>query len=78
MLILRLYHRLNRRSKDAIHRTRGRRGRLYSYQPRLELLQRLAEETNLSIEEITDLIHSERDQILANPGAAIYQDFGQA
>ncbi|NJR70220.1 MAG: hypothetical protein HC771_17470 [Synechococcales cyanobacterium CRU_2_2] len=77
MLILRLYHRLNKRSRDAIHRTQGRRGRLYSYQPRLVLLQRLAEETNLPISEVENMLHDERAQILANPGAPIYQDFSQ-
>lgn len=75
ILRLRLYPLLNKRSKDAIRKVTGRRGRLYSYQPRIGLLERLAEQTGMTIAQVEQELHDERQQILANPLALVYQKF---
>lgn len=59
-----LYHRLSTRSKRALLKTKGRYGHDYFYQPRGTLLQRLAQETGMSKDEVALQLLKERRYLL--------------
>lgn len=61
---LKLYHRLSTRSKRALLKTKGRFGNPYFYQPRGTLLQRLGQETGMSLSEVADQLKKERRYLL--------------
>ena len=63
---LELYKRLSTRSRRAMKREKGKRGKTYCYQPRWNLLQRLSEETGLSTEQVYHQLQRERLYLLDN------------
>lgn len=48
-------------------RSQWRWGRKYTYTPRIDLLERLADETGMSIDEVRTQLQNEREFILKNP-----------
>ena len=63
MTILRLWFRLGTQSRRAIKKERDRAGNPYNYQPRGDLLARLAREEGQPIEEIRDQLMRERVEL---------------
>lgn len=63
---LELYKRLSTRSRRAMKREKGKCGKIYRYQPRWNLLQRLSEETGLSTEQVYQQLQRERLYLLDN------------
>ena len=62
---LTLYLRLSTRSKKALTRLAGRWGRPYIYKPRGRLLERLARETGLTINQVRLQLEKEREYLIA-------------
>ena len=63
-MALDLYHRLGRKSKAALIRTKKKFGRKYFYRPRFPLLDRLSKETGLSMGEVALKLMEEREELL--------------
>ncbi len=61
---LTLYSRLSTRSKKALTRKNGRWGNPYFYRPRGRLLERLAKETNLTIDQVRSQLEKERQYLI--------------
>jgi len=61
---LTLYPRLNTRSKKALTRKNGRWGKPYYYRPRGRLLERLARETGMTINQVLSQLEKEREYLL--------------
>jgi hypothetical protein len=61
---LTLYPKLSTRSKKALTRKNGRWGKPYNYRPRGTLLQRLARETGLTIEQVWTQLEKEREYLM--------------
>ncbi len=61
---LTLYPRLNTRSKKALTRKNGRWGNLYLYRPRGRLLERLARETGMTINQVRSQLEKEREYLI--------------
>jgi len=59
-----LYPKLSTRSRRAILKTKGKFGRAYYYSPRFPLIQRLSQETGMSIEQVYRQISIERRYLL--------------
>lgn len=64
MTQLDLYYRLQTKSRRAIRKTKKRRGRTYQYNPRIDLLKRLSEETGMSVSKVRNQLLRERQEIL--------------
>lgn len=64
MTQLDLYYRLQTKSRRAIHKTKKRFGRRYQYNPRIDLLKRLSEETGMSVINVRNQLLRERAEIL--------------
>jgi hypothetical protein len=62
---LTLYPKLSTRSKKALTRKSGRWGKPYNYQPRGNLLTRLARETGLTVEQVWMQLQKEREYLMA-------------
>jgi len=60
MTDLLLYPLLSTRSRRALLKTRKRGRKIYDYAPRGTLLQRLSQETGMSIEEVYQQLYKER------------------
>jgi predicted DNA-binding protein YlxM (UPF0122 family) len=60
---LKLYWKLGTQSRRAIKRKYKSYGRLYTYKPRADLLDRLSEEFNISRQEVYDQLIKEREYI---------------
>jgi energy-converting hydrogenase A subunit M len=54
-------------SQNALRRQKWRFGRVYSYRPYKNLVQRLAKELKLSEDEIQEQIQKERAWLIGNP-----------
>jgi predicted amidohydrolase len=65
-MTLDLYYRLCSRSRKAFKKTKKRWGRNYQYRPRGDLLQRLSQETGLSLWEVNEKLKEERREYLEN------------
>lgn len=63
-----LYPKLSTRSKKAMCKLKKRYGRSYHYKPRGQLLERLAKETGLTIDQVHDQLLRERAVILKLKG----------
>lgn len=63
-----LYSQLSTRSKRAITRVHTKFGHPYDYRPRGTLLQRLARDNQMSIEDVYQQLLSERGTILRESG----------
>jgi hypothetical protein len=61
-----LYPRLNLRSKRAILRTKKRWGHPVRYSPRQVLVERLAEELQMTPDQVLSQLQKERDFLLEN------------
>jgi hypothetical protein len=61
---LTLYPRLSTRSKKAVTRKNGRWGKPYFYRPRGSLLERLARETGMTINQVRLQLEKEREYLL--------------
>jgi hypothetical protein len=59
-----LYPRLSTRSKKALVKTKKRFGRTYHYSPRGDLLERLSQETGMTIEQVCQQLKRERAYLL--------------
>lgn len=59
-----LYYQLSTCSKRALTRTTKRYGHRNTYRPRMSLLQRLARENNMSIEDVRDQLLQERLELI--------------
>lgn len=59
-----IFPRLQTQSKRAFTKTRGKYGRPYHYQPRIDLLFRLQKELGLPAGEILDQIDREREFLI--------------
>jgi hypothetical protein len=59
-----LYNQLSTCSKRAMIRIRGRFGRDYDYRPRGNLLERLARQNGMTIEQVYNQLHLERRELL--------------
>lgn len=59
-----VFPRLQTQSKRAFLKTRGKYGRPYQYQPRIDLLFRLQKELGLTVGEVLDQIGREREFLL--------------
>ncbi len=62
---LTLYPKLSTRSKKALTRKNSRWGKPYNYQPRGNLLTRLARETGLTIDQVRSQLEREREYLIA-------------
>lgn len=62
---LTLYAKLSTRSKKALTRKNSRWGRPYVYRPRGRLLERLARETGLTINQVRSQLEKEREYLIA-------------
>lgn len=62
---LTLYPRLSTRSKKAVTRKNGRWGKPYFYRPRGRLLERLARETGMTINQVRSQLEKEREYLIA-------------
>ncbi len=67
-MIFQLYPKLCTCSKRAMNRSTKRYGKPYYYRPRGTLLQRLSEETGLSVEQCYVQLQKERDFLLRASG----------
>jgi len=63
-MTLDLYYRLGTCSRRAITKTRKKYGRPYIYRPRGDLLERLAQETGLSLWDVRQKLYEEREELL--------------
>jgi hypothetical protein len=59
-----LYYRLGTKSKRALVRQKTSWGNLYTYRPRGDLLQRLSQETGMTVAQVSAQLHKERYEIL--------------
>lgn len=59
-----LYPRLSTCSKRALMKTRKQWGHPYHYSPRSNLLQRLSDETGMTIEQVYHQLQAERIELL--------------
>ena len=62
---LTLYPKLNTRSKKALTCKTGRWGKPYNYRPRGRLLERLARETGLTLNQVRSQLEKEREYLIA-------------
>ena len=62
---LTLYPRLSTRSKKALTRKNGHWGKPYVYRPRGHLLERLARETGMTIDQVRSQLEQEREYLIA-------------
>ena len=62
---LTLYPRLSTRSKKALTRKNGYWGKPYIYRPRGQLLERLARETGMTINQVQSQLEKERLYLIA-------------
>jgi transposase len=74
-LRLKLYWRLSRDSRSALRKSKRGWGRPNYYNPQQRLINRLARETGWSWQKVTQELERERNLLLANPSAVVYQDF---
>ena len=63
---LKLYPRLNLRSKRAILKVKKQFGNPYNYNPWMALLKRLSAETGMSVEEVRNQLFKERRWLIEN------------
>ena len=63
---LRIYPKLDRDSRKAMLRLRNKHGRAVDYNPRIDLLQRLSAELDLSVEDVLMELLEEREYLLKN------------
>ena len=61
---LTLYPKLGTDSKKALNRKNGRWGKPYYYRPRGNLLERLARETGMTINQVRSQLEKEREYLL--------------
>jgi hypothetical protein len=66
-LELLLFHKLSRKSKKAIQKTKKYWGHPYNYNPRGNLLTRLSRETGMTIDEVYNQLMKERAHLLTLP-----------
>jgi hypothetical protein len=59
-----LYERLSTRSRRALLRAKKQFGKTYHYSPRSDLLDRLSQETGMSIEQVYQQLKRERAYLL--------------
>jgi hypothetical protein len=62
---LTLYPKLGTDSKKALTRKTGRWGKPYLYRPRGSLLERLAQETGMSVSQVRSQLEKEREYLIA-------------
>lgn len=63
-----LWYKLGTRSRRAMLRVKKKWGHAYHYSPRSDLLQRLSQESHLTIEEVVVQLNKERDYLLRQLG----------
>lgn len=61
-----LYNQLSTRSRRALLRTKKQYGHRYEYNPRGDLLRRLAQENGMTLEEVYDQLMRERKILIAD------------
>lgn len=62
---LTLYPKLSTRSKKALTRKTGRWAKPYNYKPRGHLLERLARETGLTLNQVRSQLEKEREYLIS-------------
>jgi hypothetical protein len=60
-----LYSKLGTDSKKALTRKSGRWGKPYNYRPRGHLLERLARETGLTLNQVRSQLEKEREYLIS-------------
>lgn len=65
---LKLYHQLSTRSRRAIKRTKRKTGYPYTYNPKGNLLERLARDNGMSIDEARHQLMREREELIREGG----------
>jgi len=61
-----IYYKLSTRSKRSFKRLKTKRGSFHNYQPRIDLVMRLAYELGMNKEQVYEKIQEERDYMLRN------------
>lgn len=67
-MALRLYYQLSTRSRRAIKRLKKRTGYPYTYNPKGNLLERLARDNGMSIDEARHQLMREREELIRSGG----------